>query len=162
MRERIGHEIILELPGEVFTVASLAIEGNNLFRGQFFQAGDHRKDMREQQHQHLTVWIGFFLFGEEQLEADSSGLFRSGHLVADFPIKRMRSRIGKVFFMNTAFIGFTCMLLPAFLFPLPVDNSQQGCFALQKESSDRRNKKLHLHESAAGAFCHSHSGPEFF
>ena len=55
MGECIGHKVILELPGEVFTVASLAIEGNNLFRGQIFQAGDHRKDMREQQQLHLTV-----------------------------------------------------------------------------------------------------------
>ena len=55
MRKRIGHEVILELFGEVFTVASLTIEGNNLLWGQIFQAGDHRKDMREEKQLDLTV-----------------------------------------------------------------------------------------------------------
>ena len=99
MRKRIGHKVILEFFREVLTVSSLAIEINHLSAGHIFEVGDNRKYVRKQENL-LVGFIFFFILGEEELEADSSGLFGSGHEIADFTVKGVRSSIEAVLFMR--------------------------------------------------------------
>lgn len=99
VRESLGSKVVLQLLREVFTGSPPGIEFDDPFRSFLFDVGDDRKDMGNQRdHLACFILLSFLLvFCEVQLVTDSSDVSRTGHLIADFPIKGVCAGVSVIF-----------------------------------------------------------------